>query len=425
MPSVEEIKNAIVDREQDLQRIFTNEKIIPREIFPNAKTKVSKDAALVITGPRRCGKSTLAYALGRGKAYAYVNFDDERLAMPANELNKVLEAAYALKGEVDCLVFDEIQNVPGWEKFVSRLIHSKEVILTGSNANLLGTDLATHLTGRHQDLVLLPFSFKEYLAFKGTEIDVHLTSQIALIKNRFDEYIEDGGFPLTQKLGPTSLAETYKDILERDIIQRYRIRFPSAFKEMARYLVSNAANEVTFNKLKNIIQIKSEHTAKTYAGYLADAYLTFFLDRFSFKLKEQNRAPKKTYCIDNGIINTIGFRTSENRGRAMENLAAIQLVRRKDIEKFEVYYWKDHAQREVDFVIKKGGRVAQLIQVTDASEKTGMREREITSLLKASSELRCDDLLVLTREFETHEQTEGKTIRYRPLWKWLLETEPK
>ena len=422
MPNVDEIKNAIVDREKDLERIFASEKIISREIYPYAKTKVSKNAALVITGPRRCGKSTLAYALSREQASAYVNFDDERLAMPVAELNKVLEAAYSLKGNVDRLVFDEIQNITGWEKFVSRLIHSKEIILTGSNANLLSSELATHLTGRHIDLTLFPFSFKEYLASKEAEVNIHHTPQVANLKNHFGEYLENGGFPLTPTLGSISLAETYKDILERDIIQRHPIRYPAPIKELAKYLVSNAANEVTFNKLKSIIQVKSAHTVKKYADYLSNAYLVFFLDRFSFKLKEQNLAPKKIYCIDNGLVNVIGFRTSENRGRAMENLAAIELMRRKSRERSELYYWKDHAQREVDFLVKKENRVVQLIQVTDASAKTDLREREIKAMLKASQELKCDDLLVLTREFEADEESGDQTIRYRPLWKWLLET---
>jgi len=420
MPSTEEIKTAIVDREIDLKRKFQEERIIDREIARAAEGLISKDMALVITGPRRCGKSILAFMLGKGRNFGYVNFDDERLTMEATELNKVLEALYSLKGEVDFFIFDEIQNIPGWEKFVSRLVPARKVILTGSNAKLLSAELATHLTGRHIDIVLFPFSFREFLALKGLEYDIHHTPDVARIKSYFEEYMETGGFPLAQKLGRVFLAETYRDILEKDLIQRYKIKYPATFKELAKYLISNASSEVSFNRIKNIIGVKSPHTVKEYTSYLSGAYLVFLVERFSFKLKEQALAPKKAYCIDNGLVNTIGFRVSENKGKAMENLAAIELFRAASRNrKMEIYYWKDHQQREVDFVVKEGRSVTQLIQVTGISSKKELEGREIDALLRAGKDLRCDNLLVLTHDYEAEETIDAK-IQFIPLWKWLL-----
>ena len=421
MASTEEIKTAIVDRENDLRKKFREEHIIERELFKKAESLISKDVALIITGPRRCGKSILAFMLGSNKTFAYVNFDDERLIIEATELNKVLEAVYSLKGDVDFFIFDEIQNINGWEKFISRLIQTKRIILTGSNARLLSKELSTHLTGRHVDLTLFPFSFNEFLTLKGLKYNIHSTQDIAKIKNYLEEYLETGGFPLAQKLGRIFIVESYRDIVERDILQRYNIRYPVVFKELARYLISNISNEISFNQLKNVLKLKSSHTVKDYVSYLSNAYLLFVLERFSFKLKEQMLAPKKIYCIDNGIVNAIGFKFSENKGKAMENLVAIELFRRMNSnKKLEVYYWKDHQQREVDFVIKDGKNLIQLIQVTNISSKKEVNKRELDSLLRASTDLRCKNLLVVTYDYEAGEFYKTKKVRFIPLWKWLL-----
>ncbi|MEM4335409.1 MAG: ATP-binding protein [Candidatus Anstonellales archaeon] len=421
MVNVEDIKTAIVDREADLETRFREEKIVDREARAYAERLISKDAALVITGPRRCGKSILAFMLGSGKNFAYVNFEDERIAIRASELNKVLEAIYSLKGEVDLLIFDEIQNVPGWERFVSRLMGTKKIILTGSNATLLSKELATYLTGRHIDIMLFPFSFREFLDLKGFAYNVYKTFDRARIRNYFEEYIEIGGFPLAQKLGRIFLAENYKDIIERDVTQRYKVKHPAALKELAKYLISNVSNEISFNKIKNILGVKSSHTIKQYYSYLSNAYLIFMVERFSFKLKERILAPKKIYCIDNGIVSTVGFKISDNRGRAMENLVAVELLRKASKnKKFEVYYWKDYQQREVDFVIKNGKSVIGLVQTTAISSREEMDGRELGALVKASKELRCNNLLVITRDYEGEEKVGQKSIRFIPLWKWLI-----
>ncbi len=422
MATLQDIKSAIVDREEEIKQKWAAENIIGRELLEKAKGLISSDVALIITGVRRCGKSMLGVMLGKDSKYAYVNFEDERLGLESSELNKVLEAVYSLKGEVELLILDEIQNITGWEKFVARIIPRQKVIITGSNARLLSKELATYLTGRHVNVTLFPFSFKEYLDFRQVKFNPNLTRDVAVIKNELNNYLSTGGFPLVAKLGNIFLAETYRDILERDIIQRYRIRQVKAFKDLAKYLMSSTSNEFSYNKLKSIFNIKSVHTVKNYVTYLENAYLMFVLERFSFKLKAQVLAPKKIYCIDTGLAGVVSFTFMENRGKVMENAVAIELQRRVASELgMELYYWKDYQQREVDFVVKKEKKVTQLIQVCYELSDPFTKEREIKSLVEASKELRCKKALVITSEFEGEEKHKGLVVKFVPLWRWLLE----
>lgn len=422
MVNLQEIKTAIADREEEITQKWTTENIIERELYKKAKSLLSHDTALVITGVRRCGKSMFAFMLGKENNCAYVNFEDERLLMNAAELNIILEAIYSLKGNVDLLIFDEIQNITGWEQFVSRLTPNKKIIITGSNARLLSKELATYLTGRHIDVTLFPFSFREYLKFNNIEINFNLTKNIAQLKNSLEDYLSIGGFPLTAKLGKIFLLEAYRDILERDIIQRHKIIEVKAFKDLAKYLISNTSCEFTCNKLKNIFGIKSAHTIKNYISYMESAYLIFTLERFSFKLKKQGLAPKKVYCIDAGLANTIGFTTSENHGKIMENAVAIELLRKVSSDpNIELYYWKNAQQEEVDFVIKEGLKIKELLQVCFKLDNQNTKQRELKALVKASEELKCNNLLVINDNYDAEETIENKKIKFIPLWKWLLE----
>jgi len=416
MAHIEEIKTAIVEREEEIKQKFEMERIIERDKTDKVKKLLSTDVALIITGARRCGKSIFAFMLGRDEKFGYVNFEDERLSMEGRELNRVLEAIYALKGDVNLLIFDEIQNVEGWEKFVSRLLPTKKVIITGSNARLLSKELVTFLTGRHVDSTLFPFSFREFLRFNEFEPNIYLTKDIAIVKEYLRDYLENGGFPLVYKIGRVFLMENYKDIIERDIIQRYKIRYPRVLKNLAKYMITNSSRETSFNKLKNILKVKSVHTIINYSSYLENAYLLIFLERFSFKLKEQVKAPKKVYCIDTGLINSIGFKFSENIGRLVENLVAIELKRTGH----EIYYWKDHQQREVDFVVREGVNVKELIQVCYDIEDFSTKNRELKALVKAGKELKCKNLKVITWDYDGREEFKGKEIRFIPLWRWLL-----
>jgi len=366
-----EIKSIIIDQKEELDDLFAKEKIITREVSSEKLLKFLKyPNILAILGIRRSGKSVLSAILLKNQKYGYINFNDERLAgLQADNLNKILQAFYELYGkDLDHILLDEIQNIPGWELFANRLRRTKKLIITGSNANLLSGELATHLTGRYIDFSLYPFSFREFLRLQEQEVkdpDLYSTKQKAEIKSFLENYLSQGGFPEVYKFGKPILKRIYSDIINKDIILRYKIRHKNTFKQLAKYLVSNYAQEITFRKLKNIAVIKDVHTIKNYVDYLASAYLIILLERFSFKLKQQMIAPKKIYCIDNGIANAVSFRFSEDQGRAMENLVAVELYRQSSYadEGFEIYYWKDHIGREVDFLIKQGQKITQLIQV--------------------------------------------------------------
>jgi uncharacterized protein len=418
--AIEAIKRAIVDKEEELKQKIATENIIKREL---KITEISTDVASIITGVRRCGKSILTFLLTLDKPSVYVNFEDERLQVKLEELNLILEAAHSLKGEVEFIVFDEIQYIKGWERFVSRILPTRKIVITGSNARLLSKEFSTFLTGRHVDYELFPFSFREYLKYKNSHPNIYLTKDISKTKDFLIEYIKIGGFPLAYKTGRNFLAENYRDIIERDVIQRYNIKYKTVLKELGRYYVSNAAKEISFNKLKNILNVKSVQTIRDYSQYLSNAYLIFILERYSPKLKQQMIAPKKVYCIDNGIVTTIGFKISEDFGKLMENLVGIELLRRKSYwyKNVEVFYWKDYQQNEVDFVIKEGLEIKQLIQVTYASSKDEIEKREIRALLKAGKLLKCKNLLIITWDYEDEIKINNKIIKCLPLWKWLLE----
>ena len=417
---IEGIKRIITDQRDEIDHLYKNRRLIERDL-PKDKLVQSLEHPniLAVLGVRRCGKSVCSHMLLKGKEYGYINFDDERLyGINATDLNLVLQAFYELYGtELEYLMLDEIQNVPGWELFANRLRRTKKVVLTGSNAKLLSGELATHLTGRYLDVTLYPFSFCEFLEFKEIEPDIHSTRSIARVKNALQEYMDVGGFPEVYLFGKEMAARIYEDIIYKDIIFRHDIRNRRSFSEIAKYLVSNFSGEFSYRKLCGATSIRNVHTVKDYVGYLESSYIVLVVERFSFKLKEQMMAPRKVYCIDTGMINTIAFRFSQDMGRLMENLVAVELHRRKSYYGGDdVFYWKDHQQREVDFVLMGGGKVNELIQVSYASSEEGIKDREFKGLLRAAGELGCGNMKVITWDYEG----DVGDVKCIPLWKWLL-----
>ncbi len=418
-----DLKGVIKEQRLELENIQQTERIIMREGLAEAEKYLAYPNILVITGIRRCGKSIFSYLLERKHKFAYVNFDDERLfGLKATELDSVLQAFYELYGDVDYIVLDEVQNVAGWELFANRLRRSKRVILTGSNSNLLSSELATHITGRHVDIKLFPFSFKEYLDFKEFSIsNAYSTQEKAKIANHLDNYMVSGGMPEVYKFGKPILLRTYDDILTKDVVVRHKLKKSDDLRKMAKYLLSNVAQEFTYNSLAKNLGVKRNSTISKWFSYLEECFLLFKLERFDFKLKQQFIAPKKVYCIDSGIIDLIGFKFSENKGRILENIVAVELQRRKERDgEVEVYYWKDYFQKEVDFVVKKGQKIVELIQVTAASTVDELNQREVDALVTASEKLKCDALTVITLNCESTLKVKKKTISLMPLWKWLL-----
>lgn len=414
------IKQILLEQRTEITRLFEHG-IVERETLPLAMKALGANLAKIITGVRRCGKSVLSHQMLKNYSYGYINFDDERLTtINAGDLNNFLEAAREIEPDFKFLLLDEVQNTEGWELFVNRLLRNGcNIIITGSNSKLLSKELATHLTGRHLSIELFPFSFREFLALQNIAIcenDLYITERRARIKAMLERYIGEGGFPEVQKieLKEAYLRELFEKIIIKDIVMRHNIKHARDLKEMALYLLSNFASRATYHKVRSIFDVKSVHTIKNYVNYLQESYLIFEVNAFSFKQKETIKQPRKIYCIDTGLINAIVPKISLNIGRLMENLVFLELKRRGK----EIYYYSDDSS-EIDFLVKDGLKIVQLIQVCYSLDNIETKEREIKSLAKASKKLSCDDNIVLTWDMEDEDIINGLKIRFIPLWKWL------
>lgn len=399
-----------------------------------AQQMLSMGNVVVVTGARRSGKSYLMRQIAdelvcRGTQKNQIliaNFEDPRfVALNVSLLEQIFEVFMErMRPEGRLFVFlDEIQEVHQWERWV-RMRHELDtatLTVTGSNARLLSAELGTLLTGRHTDMVVLPLSFQEFLSFKGVS-----RSESLVLKDHAPlvrEYIEYGGFPkvVMEREKQKLLLTYFDDILTKDIIRRYRIRKPEHVKSLAKFYLSNTASLITFARSGRSIGLSAD-TVEKFSGYFEAAYLLFFLKRFSCKVREQEKSPRKVYAVDPGLANTVGFRFSSNVGKLVETIVFLELKRRlANRSGAEMYYWKDPYHREVDFLIKEGTKVSELIQVCwDISdEKT--RKRELSSLTKALVEFHLTRGRVITEEQEGEEIVDGLTIQYIPLQRWLLE----
>ncbi|MEK6959778.1 MAG: ATP-binding protein [Nanoarchaeota archaeon] len=395
-----------------------------REQYIDRPAKIRPDSNLiqVIIGPRRAGKSFFAiHELNKIGPFGYANFDDETLA-EIKDYNEIIECIRDVYGNPKTILFDEIQNLPRWELFANRLQRQGfHLVITGSNSNLLSRELATHLTGRHTLLTVLPLSFKEYIRSENR------TLTTAEIKNRLQRYLTAGGYPepLIKKMDYREyLATLFDSILYKDIMKRCKIRTPAAIDALARFLASNVTKEYSNHRLAILTQCKSSHTIEKYLYYLEETFLFFRINRFSFKIREQFSSNKKVYCIDNGFVSAKAFKLSEDLGKMYENCVAIELKKAELAGSHEVYYWRNQQNEEVDFVLKEGTKVSRLIQVCYDLTNPKTRERELRSLLKAGKALKCRNLIVITHEKDAEETAKwfgmtGKII-YIPLWKFLL-----
>ncbi|MFZ2956657.1 MAG: ATP-binding protein [Candidatus Ozemobacteraceae bacterium] len=394
---------------------------ITRDNLEVARSAMADGLIKVIIGPRRAGKSVFALQILEGQEFAYVNFDDDRLA-GLRDFDLLLAGIAQVYGEVRTIFFDEIQNATGWELLVNRL-HRRgyNLLLTGSNAHLLSRELSTHLTGRFREFCLLPFSLAEYLRAKGFALDdaLALGERQGLLLNHFDTYLQHGGFPETV-VGTVDIANylstLFESVLLKDVVKRYNVRYAGRLLELGRYLVANHAREYTFTSVAKTLGFRSVHTMENYVGYLQEAYLLFSMSRFSWKASERIQAPRKIYACDPGFVGAVGFRIGPDKGRLLESVVAIELSRRGE----EAYSYKDPGGREVDFVIRKAGKITELIQVCYDLSDPKTRKREVAGLAWAGSELRCDNLKILTWDEEGVATIQGKKILLVPCWKWLL-----
>lgn len=382
--------------------------------------------AQVVIGVRRSGKSTLCYQAlnGKGVKFAYADFDDERLVdLQSNQLNDVLEVLYKIYGDFNYLFLDEIQNVEGWHLFVNRMLRKKmHVIITGSNAKLLSGELATHLSGRNKEIALYPFSFKEFCVMKEVDTDRRTTKAEAFRRTAFDEYMKQGGFPelLAIEDNRNYVSTLVENILKRDIEQRYKIAYKAAFEQLAHHLLNISPAIVVTTDLTTLFHFKSEHTAKNYVNYLKQAYMLIGIQKYSQKSK-QRVVQEKLYAVDVAIMNQReNAFAGENLGHRLETIVAIHLIRKCKAEGLNVYYLNDRSG-ECDFVICKGNLVVQAIQVSYdiSAEKT--RKREISGLLLAARQTKCENLLLLTDHESEYIEQNGHRMKVQPVYEWCIE----
>ena len=383
--------------------------------------------AQVVIGVRRSGKSTLCHKilLERGVRYGYVNFDDDRLAdMKTEDLNTVLSCVYQLYGtDVPYLVLDEIQNVDGWYLFVNRLLRTNlHIFVTGSNAKLLSGELATHLTGRYNEIHLYPFSFLEYCNYHQIDIQSITTKADADRKRAFMDYIHDGGFPEMQGLRNKRayVQSLIEAILRKDIKKRFNIRNIESLRKLAHHLINNACQEVKYDELSKLLGI-ADKTVKKYVDYLSQAFLVQLLTRHSFKSKERIRN-QKAYIVDTGLQgNRDNALMPENIGWRLENIVYIELLRRCAQDFLDVYYHKAAPRaKEIDFVVCDQNKAVELIQVAYEIDSPKAYDREISSLVKASGALSCNNLTLIAFSQTRDVEIDGKTIHIISALEWLL-----
>ncbi|MDD3175100.1 MAG: ATP-binding protein [Candidatus Nanoarchaeia archaeon] len=383
-----------------------NLNLLNEGILRNEEIKISESFANIITGIRRCGKSTfLMQILNNQKISYYLNLEDPRLeGFELSDFNKIEELMYEIYGSKGVFFFDEIQNIPKWEKFIRYLIDKKQkVVLTGSNASMLSKELGTKLTGRHIQKEMFPFSFDEYLKLKKQKPNL----------KSFEDYFIKGGFPEYLKTQNSEiLNQLLSDILYKDIVVRFNLKSNATLNKLALYLISNVGKEFSYNSIKTMFEIKSVQTVIDYIHYMENTYLIFTIPCFSYSYKKQQVSAKKVYSIDNGFssVNSISF--SKDQGRMLENMVFLHLRKtHKDI-----FYFKE--KNECDFLIKENEKIMQAVQscfkITDEN-----KEREINGLVEALNQFKLKKGSIVTFDQEDLLKFEDKTIELIPIWKFL------
>jgi len=401
--------------------------------------KTATGEILILKGVRRSGKSTLLInemkrLVANGsdtRDILYVNFEDPRFTNHLNlDLMELIKETYQEfvnpdKTAQPYFFFDEVQHIEAWEKWVLKeyATGSSHLYITGSNSSLLSSEIGTALSGRYLDIKVYPLSFHEFLEFN----EIHVKTKAERISKRteinraFRQFIKQGGFPKLTEIpdndSQQDLLQTYFDsILLRDIVARHNLNNYRALEEMAAFLLANTSSLNSINKLKSMLGI-SHRKARNYCGYLEDAYLIFQLHRFSWSVKKQLTNVRKFYTIDTGLANRVSFQVGSRQGQNIETIVFVELRRRGK----EIFYFKTKNDKEIDFLVKEGQTIKELIQVSYSMVDEQTRKRELTALKYASDELtgtqRC---LVLTTDPSETIEWQGQTIEIINIIDWLL-----
>lgn len=416
------LETIFTEQQEELQR-RRKKRLCSRKEIDNIDLKSPQ--AQVVIGVRRSGKSTLCFqALEKSNVtYGYADFDDERLVgLSSDQLNDVLEVLYKVYGDFEYLFLDEIQNIEGWHLFVNRLLRREmHIVITGSNANLLSSELATYLTGRNKEVDLYPFSYAEYCEM--TEVDtVRITTQAEAFRRKaFDEYLKEGGFPEKMQISDSSLYinDLVKNILARDIVQRNNVSYTEAFESLANHLLNICPSIAPVNELAQLFNIKSIITVRNYIKYLKDAFLLIGVQKYSPKSRLRV-TQEKLYAIDPALMDCReNAFAGENLGWRLETIVLIELKRRSRRDFTDVYYLNERTA-ECDFVVCKGNKAQQAIQVSYDINSDKTRRREIKGLLVAANLTGCKDLLLLTDYVYEDVVIDDVTIKIRPVYNWCV-----
>ncbi len=428
------MKKYLLDKKEEIKELEVRKRLLN---LPETRNFV-----ISIIGPRRAGKTYSLFSLIKNKKiknedFIFANFEDEDIAaLERKEITKMVSYHREIYGKEPVFVFlDEVQAFENWERFVYTLFEKKKyfIYITGSNSRFLSREIATQLRGRALSVLVLPMSFKEFLSLRSIDapdIERLSTRKEDEIKNMLRNYLKEGGFP-DIVMTPINRRVFFRDYIDlivyRDVVERYRIREPHLIKMLIGSMLPSFSKEFSVNRIFNMLKSKGIRLSKkvlySYLHALEDSMFCFLLRKFSFSERESVLSIPKVYMNDTGLINyTVSTKFGEDIGKIMENAVFIELKRRESEGKLDaLFYWRDYQGREVDFVVKEGLNVKQLIQVTYASGRDEIEKREIKSLLKASEVLKCRNLLCITWDFEGEETLNGKRIRFVPLWKWLLE----
>ncbi len=420
------LKSVVLRQKKEKERLLSLH-YIKRSQADQAHKWADSDLIKVILGPRRSGKSVFALMMLRGRDFAYFNFDDESVNSRLNPDQLMDELAEAY-GPTQNVLFDEVQNLPRWELFVNRLHRQGyNIVLTGSNARLLGRELATALTGRHIPIEILPFDFQEFLRAKGKQFQngSRLSSQDKnQVHHLLERYLVGGGYPevVVKDLDVRSyLGVLFDSLLFQDVVKRHRVRFSNQMGHLGSYLVNNVTSPYSARRLTQKLDFNSSHTLEKYLGYLVEAYLIFTLQRYSSQAGQRLRSSRKIYVVDNGFVTAKGVPHSPDTGQLMENLVFMELVKRGFQPNQDLFYYQTRQQHQVDFVLKSGSSLLELIQVAYRFDRTETEDREIKALLEASRELKVDRLTILTWDRDEVVQRGSQVVCFKPLWLWLLE----
>ena len=423
---ISDIEKVLLEQQDELEAL-DGEVLIhrPEEDLINLKSKLAQ----VVIGVRRSGKSTLCFNALRkaGVHYAYANFDDERLEeLETQDLDNVLQTLYKIYGKFDYLFLDEIQNIDGWPLFVNRLLRQRiHIIITGSNAKLLSTELATHLTGRHHKIELFPFSFKDWCSIKDVEYTRLTTKNKGLLSKAYEEYFRQGGFPelISGEENPKEYISTLIDnIISQDIKKRYKIRNIDALKRLAHHILNETPTLIVKETLQNIIGIKSERTLGNYLMYLNQTYLISTISKYSSRSRERARN-EKSYTIDVAFMDKRENAFSgENLGWRLETIVYLELLRRKAGTENDIYYYQGRSA-EADFVVCDGNKTLAVYQVSYDISNDKTRKREIKGCIAGAKATKCDNIFLITDHESEVIEEDGYSIQVVPIWEWLTREE--